>query len=705
MALSECNLFRITGTSNCVVYFDNCITCEEESIDIYDGSIWYVSHCTGSTSSPTVYGGTIELITTSPITNSFETCFNNDPVPSGYTIHCSQGQFLDANAALTAYFSGISSYGGSVAGHPCSIQGCLAIVSTGTTDDSGFYSAYWYDNVNIYDVCPQCSAARTGIDPLWNFVSGCCYDSFCLNTQYLPYSGYDGSYLSAGTYDGYSYFTGGSSPGFIYFSTGDSKWCLSSSLGGSCDLFGSMYCESTCPDICNDVFNGSICPTPTPTPTINCSLNDFTALFDCEIIPSPTPTSTSSPTPTPTVTQTPTVNPCSLVDVNFVVNSTTPQPSSTPPPTPTVTDVIRNCIITGDTVFGMLYGNITCPGELLLFVSCIDKTVYTTFEISFTGGTYTTGDTFWAIIDNSYNDCITFSGSVSGGTPENTIFLNSLVAGGCSNCSAVIPSPTPTRTPTMTPSMTPTVTPTPNPTQPPALITYRIYELCGKESSGALVRRFYVQTDLVNNVLVGEYFKWAQYPPIVNPQILQYDCYQFINVITGTLVVVSAYISTYMLANYPTYSPIILNYTGNYFTDSGIFQFGYPVTTVYPTCLDCQENETATIYVYVRCGTTGSGYSGYKAVAQYVPAEYPSGIQITTIGETFKDQNSVIWFLFEITQGILYDGQQGALSHIPTSPLAGTSSNIPIFNFAPHPDINYWDGQFITGPVGSGFCL
>jgi len=74
MSLIDSVLYRVTGVTNCVVYFENAISCESDSVAVPDGSIYYVSHCTGNSVSINVYSGLYELVTTEPIVYTFSAC-------------------------------------------------------------------------------------------------------------------------------------------------------------------------------------------------------------------------------------------------------------------------------------------------------------------------------------------------------------------------------------------------------------------------------------------------------------------------------------------------------------------------------------------------------------------------------------------------------------------------------------------------------
>jgi hypothetical protein len=195
--------------------------------------------------------------------------------------------------------------------------------------------------------------------------------SYCLSTNYVSTSQYDGNYYSGGTFDGYSLYVGDNG-GIIYYNTGQTRWCLSSSIGGDCILFGGNRCSSTSPNLANEFFANNICPTPTPSPTNDCSVLDIQAYFDCDIAP-PTPSITPSPTVTPTQnyvypTPTPTMSPsptasgnvCGGVNFCFGVQNVAPSPSPTPTMTPSNAPGL-NTDRSGVVTFTTINGEVVCP--------------------------------------------------------------------------------------------------------------------------------------------------------------------------------------------------------------------------------------------------------------------------------------------------------------------------------------------------------
>ena len=106
----------------------------------------------------------------------------------------------------------------------------------------------------------------------------CCDDTICIELLGSTYSAITGTYVIDGSYNGHIYFTGGSNPGYIYFD--NTKWCLSTSLGGTCDFYGSLPHTSDCPDFAASILSSGSCPPPTPPPTDPCSVLDFDVLLE-----------------------------------------------------------------------------------------------------------------------------------------------------------------------------------------------------------------------------------------------------------------------------------------------------------------------------------------------------------------------------------------------------------------------------------------
>jgi hypothetical protein len=229
--------------------------------------------------------------------------------------------------------------------------------------NTGFTTGYDFLNPSISGF----SQSPGSITSFFNYSAA----SYCLSTGYFSTSQYDGNYTSGGTYDGYTVYVGNNG-GVIYYNTGQTRWCLSTSVGGTCILFGGNRCSSSTPNLADEFFANSICPTPTPSPTNDCSVLDLAAYFDCDIAPptpsiTPTQTVTPSqgyvyPTPTPTITQSPTAsgNLCGFVNFCFGVQNVSPTPSPTPTMTPS-SAAGRNTNASGVVSFTTINDSVVCP--------------------------------------------------------------------------------------------------------------------------------------------------------------------------------------------------------------------------------------------------------------------------------------------------------------------------------------------------------
>jgi hypothetical protein len=312
-----------------------------------------------------------------------------------------------------------------------------------------------------------------------------CNSTYCINNTGLV--GADDNYITGGTYNGRSYWTGQTNSWKIYYYTGTTNyWCLSDTLGGSCYLTGKYPCVSTCPDLSSIyVFSGT-CPTPTPTPTKNCDVLDFTAIFNCDFIPTPTPTPSASFTPTPTVTPSST-NPCSIIGIDASGYTYTPTPTPTPTVTPTMYDdsnlrsrlpfysrlIPRDCPLTGFMEYTPIIGQIICPGSLK-FQDCYNSsTFYYTLKFDLPSSTVLEKFAVYGVTIEGQKKCVAYLGTTDD-SPQNVLTYESgsygyvYEDGACIDCQIQLtPTPTPTMTPTPTVTPTKTVTPTPTRTVTP----------------------------------------------------------------------------------------------------------------------------------------------------------------------------------------------------------------------------------------------
>ena len=305
-----------------------------------------------------------------------------------------------------------------------------------------------------------------------------CSSTYCINNTGLV--GADDTYITGGTYNGFTYWSGQTNGWVIFYSTGTtSQWCLSNTFSGTCSLAGKTPCFSSCPDLSTAYVYSGVCPTPTPTPTNNCSVLDFNAVFDCEFIPTPTITPTSTITPTPTITPTAT-NPCSIIGIDAIAYRT---PQTLPlmsmsenyePLQMFEPLTILNCGVSGDVTFNLINDDIICT-SILTFQNCFDNELFYCSNVSLLPGqSLELFQVYGTLVDNE-SKCITYIGNSNNNVDINTneiiietISFGNVNNGKCIECDNYIP-PTPTPTPTQTPTNTPTPTYTPTKTPTPTV--------------------------------------------------------------------------------------------------------------------------------------------------------------------------------------------------------------------------------------------
>lgn len=301
--------------------------------------------------------------------------------------------------------------------------------------------------------------------------SACAFTDFCFYTTLPSFSGYNGNYEVAGNYNSRLYYSGDGITYAVIYYTGN-YWCLSTSLGGTCLLRGSYPCNSQCPDISANDFEGGICPTPTPT-GVDCSIFNFNAYFDCDWEPLPTPTPSIAcddvnfiidsigVTPTPT----PSGNFCSGVGINFSLSgftSTTPTVTLTPSVTLT-----RTVSIGGSVTFEMLDETFSCVSAKVLTDCGTGEEFYTTDSLSFAGTPVLIGMTMFVQV-NGVNRCVIYSRDDNNLSSNSNIGTIVQIYSSCEFCSTIpTPTPTTTSTPTNTPTSTAGITPSVTRTQTP----------------------------------------------------------------------------------------------------------------------------------------------------------------------------------------------------------------------------------------------
>ena len=466
-----------SATNSVIVQFQDCTNGSNifrfggPSIPVIIGNTYYITGSSEFEGCATIVSG----FTTGTIYDSLGVTFTQIPncadslcprtnITAALLYKCSNGSVFYANVNEdTAFFGAAYLYngecysfvefsgpGGPYMGDP-DYDNCLLCVPTPTPTNT-----------------PQSTPTQT--PTVSASPSACAFTDFCFYTTLPSFSGYNGNYESAGTYNSRIYYSGdGLTSAVIYHTT--QYWCLSTSLGGSCILRGSNPCNSQCPDISANDFEGGICPTPTPTP-IDCSTFDFNAYFDCDWEPIPTPTPSVAcddvnflidsigvtPTPSPTPS-----SPCVGLGINFTLSgytSTTPTVTLTPSVTLT-----RTVSIGGNVTFEMLDETFSCVSVKVLTDCDTGEEFYTNDSLSFSGTPVIIGMTMFVQV-NGTNRCVVYTRDDNNLSSNSNLGNIVQIYSSCEYCSNV-PTPTPsvTSTPTNTSSATAGITPSVTATQ------------------------------------------------------------------------------------------------------------------------------------------------------------------------------------------------------------------------------------------------
>jgi len=288
----------------------------------------------------------------------------------------------------------------------------------------------------------------------------------------LPsFSGYNGNYELAGTYNSRLYYSGDGLTSAVIYYTGN-YWCLASGStpGGTCLLRGSYPCNSQCPDISANDFVGGVCPTPTPT-GVDCSIFDFDAYFDCAYVPPVTPTpsiacddvnftiSYFGVTPTPS----PTGNFCSGVGISFSLSGYNPStPTVTLTPSVTLTKTVN---LGGTVTYEIMDQTFSCVSVKVLTDCGSGEEFYTADSLSYNGTPIVIGMTMFVQV-NGVNRCVTYTRDDNNLSSNSNLGSIVQIYSSCEYCNTIpTPTPTTTSTPTNTPTSTAGTTPTNTPTQ------------------------------------------------------------------------------------------------------------------------------------------------------------------------------------------------------------------------------------------------
>jgi hypothetical protein len=271
--------------------------------------------------------------------------------------------------------------------------------------------------------------------------SGCCSDicntnGYCISNTNNEY--YNDFYVESGLYNGRPHWSGETNGYVIYYSTSPSQWCLSTTTGGPCLLTGKSPCTSVCPDLCDDIIYEGYCTTTTTIYTPDCSTLDFSAIFDCDV--DPTPTTTTTTTIPPTTTTTTTVPPC-VISVDAEISTYTITPTTTTTTTIPVTEVVRDCNFNGSVTFNTINDSLNCPTSKK-FQDCYNGTIYYTMDVVKTPSNQQLVESMvYETIVNGTNKCLAYMGKTDSVSGNMSIVILSESHGdinsdGCINCNS-----------------------------------------------------------------------------------------------------------------------------------------------------------------------------------------------------------------------------------------------------------------------------
>jgi hypothetical protein len=277
---------------------------------------------------------------------------------------------------------------------------------------------------------------------------------------------------------------------------------------------------------------------------------DFTAIFDCEVTPTPSVTPTISTTPTMTPTPSPS-DPCGGRAVDVTITGYTPTPTPTISVTPTMTpEITRPINVIGNVTFNSMIGMIECPSSKK-FVDCANGTIYYAVNpiVLPSGGTLTQLSVYKGNVDG-ISRCLVFVGIDLNVIGNNVIDIIDGPLDLDANCDVCIPDVTQTPTPTPTPSITPTLTPTPTPS---VASGFYVYQRCS------------ISTEYIIQTVPGPTYTPNQVFSTTGATIVGDTCWKFVS-----------YSTTYPTLPFGSTSSYIL---GNGFPTSG--------NILYDTCEDC----------------------------------------------------------------------------------------------------------------------
>jgi hypothetical protein len=226
----------------------------------------------------------------------------------------------------------------------------------------------------------------------------------------------------------------------------------------------------------------------------------------------------------------------------------TPTP---PTPTPTLSLTPTKTVpVEGQITYTFFNETFVCPTTKVIVDCNSNIEFYTTDILEFDNTPINIGLSFAAYIDGALF-CLRYDRNDDNLSSNTTIDSILGIYGSCESCNTIA-TPTPSNTPTITPSPTRTPTMTPTPSITPATLVY-VFATCALNPQGGNQTTI-VQTSPVGFVITpGQTFK-----------DIAGNCWSYVGSFNNY---------------YPEYITILVNFLGNYFTNT---------PTVFANCLQCQ---------------------------------------------------------------------------------------------------------------------
>jgi len=222
-------------------------------------------------------------------------------------------------------------------------------------------------------------------------------------------------------------------------------------------------------------------------------------------------------------------------------------------PTPSVSPTIsptRTVDIGGQLTYRFFEESFVCTSTKVLKDCDSQLEFYVTDDLIFNGTPIVVGVTFGAYLNGDLF-CLTYDRDDDNISSNSVVESIVAIYGNCTDCRFLLtPTPSNTASNTPTPTRTPTKTPTPTPTT--QVLVY-VFESCTPNQFG-VPANVIIQTQPVSfNILSGQSFEY------------QGTCWNYLGSFSGY---------------YPEYNTIIVNYSGNYFSNT-------ITPTIYGSCESC----------------------------------------------------------------------------------------------------------------------